>query len=436
MYPRMRYTALVLALVAGLGGIGLLLWAAYLSPPVLAARPVAATVLAVQNEGAAVGALADSASPPASPVKLIFVHHSCGGNWLADIGGGNDQAGGLGAALMSNNYFVSATNYGWGPNGIGSNTNVPDWPDWFTGANSGDVLDALYDESDQNIGGFGDWSRLGTDPGGENEIIMFKSCFPNSNVDGNPNDPPASSLNGDFTVSNFKAVYNNLLTYFETRQDKLFIVVTAPPLKANKTTSARAANARAFNDWLVNDWLAGYAHNNVAVFDFYNVLTAADNHHRWHNGQIEHVQPTPSNVSAYPSGDSHPTAAGNIKSTTEFVPLLNVYYNRWQGGGTCVGVTDVSIDGPAVAFTDTLTTFTAGVVPTAATAPITYTWSPEPESGQGTATAAYRWHTPGNYAIGLVVQNCSRDTAADTHTITVTDVRLNVYLAVVLKTSK
>ena len=47
--------------------------------------------------------------PPAAPVKLVFIHHSTGENWLAD---GN---GGLGIALRDNNYFVSDTNYGWGP---------------------------------------------------------------------------------------------------------------------------------------------------------------------------------------------------------------------------------------------------------------------------------------------------------------------------------
>jgi hypothetical protein len=47
-----------------------------------------------------------SADPPEDPVRLIFVHHSCGSNWLSD---GN---GGLGIALRDNNYFVSDTNYG------------------------------------------------------------------------------------------------------------------------------------------------------------------------------------------------------------------------------------------------------------------------------------------------------------------------------------
>jgi len=31
-------------------------------------------------------------------------------------------------------------------------------------------------------------------------------------------------------VSNAKAAYNSLLPYFATRQDKLFVVITAPPL--------------------------------------------------------------------------------------------------------------------------------------------------------------------------------------------------------------
>jgi hypothetical protein len=298
---------------------------------------------------------ADNPNPPTSPVKLIFIHHSCGGNWLADEN--EDPYGELGIALMNNNYFVSATNYEWGTDSIGSRTDIPNWPEWFTGPDSSIYLNELYNESGQNIGApgdwwyFGDWSRLETDPGGENKIIMFKSCYPNSDLYGNPGDPPGTTPNDQFTVSNAKAVYNNLLTYFETRQDKLFIAITAPPMLESEygadvqPVAERAANARAFNNWLVNDWLDGYAYHNVAVFDYYNVLTSnggdADtndlgaetgNHHRWRNGAIQHIQTVDNNFPAYPSGDSHPSTAGHQKATAEFVPLLNVYYNRWQGG--------------------------------------------------------------------------------------------------------
>ena len=144
------------------------------------------------------------------------------------------------------------------------------------------------------------------------------------------------------TVANAKAIYIQLLTYFSTRQDKLFIVITAPPLADFDTDAASAANARAFNNWLVNDWLSGYTYTNVAVFDFYNVLTsgpsasrndagqAAGNHHRWWEGAVQHLQTADNNFLVYPSGDSHPSRAGNEKATAEFVPLLNIYYNRWK----------------------------------------------------------------------------------------------------------
>jgi len=73
----------------------------------------------------------------------------------------------------------------------------------------------------------------------------------------------------------------------------------------------------------------------VAVFDFYNVLTASNNHHRFINGAVEHIINTASNTSAYASDpwDSHPNATGNQKATGEFIDLLNVFYDRWNGGG-------------------------------------------------------------------------------------------------------
>lgn len=283
---------------------------------------------------------------PTVPVRLIFVHHSTGENWLAD------DNGALGLALRDNHYFISDTNYGWGPpdqdrgyDTIGDHTDIPDWYSWFTGSHRDTYLANLYAESDQHSG----YSRLDTDPGGQNTIIMFKSCFPNSDLDGAPDDPPAdhADYTSDLTVANAKRIYLDLLTYFATRQDKLFIAITAPPLAASATDPTRAANARAFNNWLVNNWLTDYAYNNVAVFDFYNVLTSnggdpdtndlgqpTGNHHRYRNGAIEHVVNNPSNTSAYPTGDSHPSQAGNLKATGEFVPLLNIYYHSWLAGSS------------------------------------------------------------------------------------------------------
>ena len=97
-----------------------------------------------------------------------------------------DENGGLGIALRDNNYFVSDTNYGWGPaytdgtSTIGDHTDIGNWWEWFRGPNSSTYLNALYDESDQHSS----YSRLPTAPTGENEIIMFKSCFPELSASG------------------------------------------------------------------------------------------------------------------------------------------------------------------------------------------------------------------------------------------------------------
>jgi hypothetical protein len=262
---------------------------------------------------------ADDPNPPDHVVKLIFIHHSTGENWL------RDDYGGLGQALADNNYFVSDTNYSWGPDSIGDRTDIPNWTEWFTSANTPTYMDALFNESGQNS----EYTRLPNDPGGENQIFVFKSCFPNSDLGGNPDDPPGTYE--DMTVSGAKYVYNQILQYFASRQDKLFVVITAPPLRKADTSTENATNARAFNDWLVNDWLRenNYPYNNVAVFDFYNVLTGPDNHHRFVNGQIEHIYKPGMNTSHYPTEDSHPSAKGSQKATEEFIPLLNIFYNRW-----------------------------------------------------------------------------------------------------------
>ena len=121
---------------------------------------------------------ADDPDPPASTPKLVFIHHSCGENWLAD---GN---GSLGITLRDGNYFVSDTNYGWGPDGIGSSTDIGHWWTWFRGPGSPTYTSALYTEYGQNSS----YSRR-ADPGGQNEIVMFKSCYPNSALTGSMSDP-------------------------------------------------------------------------------------------------------------------------------------------------------------------------------------------------------------------------------------------------------
>jgi hypothetical protein len=304
--------------------------------------------------GASSSASADDSSAPTSTVKLIFIHHSTGENWLGDLQL-TDEPGELGRVLAENNYFVSDTNYGWqgGGTDIGDRTDIGHWWDWFLGDDRDAITADLYRESGRS---WEFYTRLATDPGGENEVVMFKSCFPNSYLGGSPTDPATTDPNplrgqdsgsDQHTVANAKGIYNDLLGYFATRQDKLFVAVTAPPQVATDSDASHAANARAFNDWLVNDWLTDYGDQNVAVFDFYNVLTSnggsrqtsdagqeSGNHHRWWNEAVQHAHTVNNDFSAYGSGDgsdSHPSSAGGQKATAELVPLLNVFYHRFRG---------------------------------------------------------------------------------------------------------
>jgi hypothetical protein len=245
-------------------------------------------------------------TPPAVPVKLIFIHHSCGLNWLA-TGNGN-----LGNTLNTNNYFVSEAYYGWNAesaDGLGDRTDTSNWPEWFTDTKMPYVYTSNSHSTYTNLTSI-------TEPSGENEIIMFKSCYPNSEV-GN-------------SIDDEKAIYNGLLTYFSNHTDKLFILIT-PPGTSNVSSYLLT---KELCNWLVdkqNGWLKNYAYNNVAVYDFFCTLSETNSHHRINNGTIEHIYASDfDGVSPYHSSDDHPNSTGNQKATDEFVPLLNYFYNTWK----------------------------------------------------------------------------------------------------------
>ncbi len=249
---------------------------------------------------------------------LIFIHHSCGANWLSNS---------LNTALLAKDYIDERNDITYGsvlsPDTDrlaslaptpGDKTDMNHWILWFN-----DYLESVktWDCSD-----------------GENKIILFKSCYPISNIysDGTEPGDPFSAIRN---VVNYKAVYrhpdgagntytHNEKTYyplediFAANPNTLFIAVTAPPRNygpTDATDDAQAQRARDFNNWLKTDWLDSYntanpGLNNVAVFDWFNILAYPEDHADHPNRLREEYGGN--------DGDSHPNSTANAYSTMQF----------------------------------------------------------------------------------------------------------------------
>jgi hypothetical protein len=93
----------------------------------------------------------------------------------------------------------------------------------------------------------------------QHEVVIFKSCFPNS------------AVKSDEMQEQFQTWYLQMRDVMDQHPDRMFIVVTSPPLHPQQTNSDEAGRARAIANWLKSDaYLAG--HPNVFTFDFYDLL--------------------------------------------------------------------------------------------------------------------------------------------------------------------
>jgi PKD repeat protein len=178
---------------------------------------------------------------------------------------------------------------------------------------------------------------------GVNRIIMFKSCYPYSNISSDGTEPgnPFSSAR---TLTNYMAIFrhpngpgntythSNGYTYkplediFAENPDTIFVYVTAPPLYHTSTNEANARRARIFNNWLKNEWLPNYnaAHpelNNAAIFDLFDVLANPDDHPEYPNMLREEY---------YNGVDDHPNTAGYTAGAEAFAGPGNVMDAAWE----------------------------------------------------------------------------------------------------------
>ncbi len=267
------------------------------------------------------------------PVRLLFIHHSCGGQLLAEpgeqSGGGKDSGarcvyqshpngGGLRSRLQSAGYEVHQASYG---SLLGEDTDIGHWRRKFA-----EQMDRILVCDGQD--------RAYTD-GRTNEVVVFKSCYSSTDFTG-PGKEPGDPDSPEQTLANAQAAYRALLPLFQARPEVLFVAVTAPPraeprpqglldrLRAKFRRGPVSADfSHTLHAWMADrreGWLKDYDLPNVAVFDYHDLLTDGRSA-KW---------------SAYASGDgsdSHPNREGNARAAAAFVPFLDAAVAGLRAGG-------------------------------------------------------------------------------------------------------
>ncbi len=206
---------------------------------------------------------------------ILFLHHSVGVGFIRD--------GRLRELLEEEGYHLWDQGYRGeelsGPDGVrlGFSYNVPadnTDPDGFY---------ALFSQKEFDLPINGISQVL------QHDIIVLKSCY------------PVSYIYDDAKLQEYKGYYLQIRNVMDQHPEKLFIILTQPPLNPAATDAEIAGRARALANWLKSDEFVN-GHQNLAVFDLFDVLAEPD--------------PTKPDVNMlreeYRSwDDSHPNVEGN-----------------------------------------------------------------------------------------------------------------------------
>ncbi len=256
---------------------------------------VAALQDAVAGSGRVVSDLTDRIEAGYSK-RLLFVHHSVGQGMLDE--------GGLTDSLLNMGIFVKGATYG---DEIGQKTDMCDWLPKFT-SNFKKLIE-FKNHPDQYY-----------KDGRTNDVIVFKSCYPNSHIE-SQGSGAGSASSSEKTVQNYKATFSELAAEFRKYPDKLFVYMTYPPLTPLETTPEAATRAREFNNWLLKEFLPNYQREsglqNFQIFDLFDVLAGEDNVLRRQFRRED-------------ERDSHPNTLGSKEATRRFMEFFSPIWKNWQ----------------------------------------------------------------------------------------------------------
>ncbi len=198
-----------------------------------------------------------SSSNPES-VNILFLHHSTGGVIYRGEASGSKKAE-LPSMFtkynkdMGSNYkivpmeFPKANPYGW------NNYPFDYYNIWVRNEGS----EAYMEEPTLEM------------LTGKYSIIMFKHCFPASNIQ---EDSDSADINSEVkTIGNYKLQYEALRAKLNEFKDNKFIIWTGAVQVRSAIAEEEAMRAREFYTWVINDW--DHPDDNVYIWDFYNLET-------------------------------------------------------------------------------------------------------------------------------------------------------------------
>ncbi len=122
------------------------------------------------------------------------------------------------------------------------------------------------------------------------------------------------------------------------------------------------------------------------------------------SGRTVIISPTVTFGSLAPGRYMVEFTVNNDEGEVQDADVVGAFYVLPPGCDTAL--TGVQVNGPDTGTVNSNYQFTAVITPTAL-ADVTYVWSPEPVSGQGTAVATFNWSQAGMWPVNVVAHHCS-----------------------------
>jgi len=104
------------------------------------------------------------------------------------------------------------------------------------------------------------------------DLIIFKHCFPVSNIEDDINKPDINSA--EKRLENYKLQYIALKQKLSEFPNTKFLIWTGAAQVKSNITDEKALNAKVFFDWVKNSWDTD--NDNLFLWDFYDLATEGD----------------------------------------------------------------------------------------------------------------------------------------------------------------